>query len=385
MSKNIPIKPLLSLFASFFLLNLISQINSSIVPSFLMEKGLRISELEDIELLEILSTIVAGLLLIQTVNLIRGKKILLVSLISFFISILGITVVTDHSLMAAFLIIMSASVFSYNVLSLITACNYSPAYKKFILGAFFILWVVGISAAENINDFLKQHNPNYVLIINILTCGILVIINSILVDIDPIQSMFADSKFSDLIKNIELQLVTILVISYITIDIFWYYDILALIENLPISDVDLVQKYVLYSISLFIIPLLSILDMVNRYLLNILFITVFYISILILLNIDTTTTTNIITFGLFGICIYATFICNILILHDKFDGKELRTSLILYFTMCSVGEYVGALSSYRANNITAERHFLISLYLIIAALLLYHIWHFIKFKSYKLK
>jgi hypothetical protein len=102
-----------------------------------------------------------------------------------------------------------------------------------------------------------------------------------------------------------------------------------------------------------------------------------------LLNYSKTTTSNIITLGLIGICLYAVFICNILILYSKFDGKELRTSLLIYFTMASVGQYIGALSAHRGNNIIDEKRFLISIYLIIAALLLYYITQFIKLKLYR--
>ena len=185
-----------------------------------------------------------------------------------------------------------------------------------------------------------------------------------------------------MIKNIELQILTGFVVSYTILDIFWYYEAFALKKVLALISLKVVLKYIFMAIVLSIIPTCYILDKVNKYLANFLLTLILLISIILLSLFGSDETLNILYISLIGSCLGLIFICNILILIDKFKEYELRTALFSYFSMCSIGIYAGTLSSASPYTKVNGNEFLFSICTVVGSFVIYHFWYLIRYRLY---
>jgi len=384
MTQNNHLITILSLFLSVFLFSCASHISGLIIPRFLLNNGLSTQELYQIESIEMLGYIIAGLFLTQLINKISLNKITIVALvILIIIDIINLLLMKQHInnylILRINFIIMALAYYSYLIITIIKIVEYANNYKYSALISFAWSWIAGYLAVYSLSKFLESTTNG--LIFCILLYALIII--TCLYKENIHKETSSRSKFSFLIENIELQILTGFIVSYINFEILWYYEGFALAKKFPISDIDYIMHYVFLNI-FFIVPfVIYLLKIINKYLANLILIVILLINFILLPYYGVTFIGNILIFSIIGLCLCSIFICNILILSDKFESHNLKTALVIYFTMCSIGMYSGALSSNMSHGSSDVDLFLFSSFVVVGIFVLYYLWYFIKNKLYR--
>ncbi|WP_342271785.1 MFS transporter [Candidatus Tisiphia endosymbiont of Parasteatoda lunata] len=379
MTQNNHLKTVLLLFLSVFLFACITYINAIIMPSFLLSKGLSGEELNHIESIEMLGYIIAGLFLTPLINKISDNKTTIISLVILIIGILNIIMMQDYTLLRINFIVMASAYYTYITITIIKIIESTNNYKYFSLIIFSLLWIAGYFAVNSLTDFLVSAINGLLLCILLYSFIIITCLQRESVN----KNTTLVSRFSFLIENIELQILTGFMVSYITFDILWYYEEFALEKHLPVSKIESITHSTLISIFFLISPVILLLKIINKYLANLILIIILLVSFILLPNYGVTLIGNIYLLSTIGVCLCAIFICNILILSNKFETQDFRTALVIYLTMCAIGAYSGALSSYISYGLSDEQGFLFSTFSVVGTFVLYYSWYFFKRKLYR--
>ncbi|WP_341747798.1 MFS transporter [Candidatus Tisiphia endosymbiont of Dascillus cervinus] len=379
MTQNNHLKTVLLLFLSVFLFACITYINAIIMPSFLLSKGLSGEELNHIESIEMLGYIIAGLFLTPLINKISDNKTTIISLVILIIGILNIIMMQDYTLLRINFIVMASAYYTYITITIIKIIESTNNYKYFSLIIFSLLWIAGYFAVNSLTDFFVSGINGLLLCVLLYSFIIITCLQRESVN----KNTTLVSRFSFLIENIELQILTGFMVSYITFDILWYYEEFALEKHLPVSKIESITHSTLISIFFLISPVILLLKIINKYLANLILIIILLVSFILLPNYGVTLIGNIYLLSTIGVCLCAIFICNILILSNKFETQDFRTALVIYLTMCAIGAYSGALSSYISYALSDEQGFLFSTFSVVGTFVLYYSWYFFKRKLYR--
>ncbi len=365
------------LFIGVFLFAFVMQNNCHMLPKLLMNKGLSAPEIEDMELLELLSYIIVGFVLIHLVNIVTNKTIMICGLICYIGSIVCVITPQDLSLLNPYLMIMAGGSFCYVSLILIKIVEYTEHNKNYGLAMFFLLWPIGHLCADHVTSFFEPITTAK-FVINASLCFIITIITFF---DDELIFNSPSIRFSILANNIEIQAVTGFIVSYITTSLFYYYDAFAVISGLAIVDMELAKDYMIIGILIFIMPLMWLLSNINKYLFNLLLLASLLISFILLTLYGADILSNILALMAIGASLCSIFVCNLSILSDKFEGNELKVAILMYFTMTSIGSYCGAFAARIGGDIT-NKQFIISICLVIGCFLIYYIWRFVRLRLY---
>ncbi|WP_375359360.1 MFS transporter [Candidatus Tisiphia endosymbiont of Neophilaenus lineatus] len=379
MTQNNHLKTVLLLFLSVFLFACITYINAIIMPSFLLSKGLSGEELNHIESIEMLGYIIAGLFLTPLINKISDNKTTIISLVILIIGILNIIMMQDYTLLRINFIVMASAYYTYITITIIKIIESTNNYKYFSLIIFSLLWIAGYFVVNSLTDFFVSGINGLLLCVLLYSFIIITCLQKESVN----KNTTLVSRFSFLIENIELQILTGFMVSYITFDILWYYEEFALEKHLPVSKIESITHSTLISIFFLISPVILLLKIINKYLANLILIIILLVSFILLPNYGVTLIGNIYLLSTIGVCLCAIFICNILILSNKFETQDFRTALVIYLTMCAIGAYSGALSSYISYGLSDEQGFLFSTFSVVGTFVLYYFWYFFKRKLYR--
>ncbi|WP_250311900.1 MFS transporter [Rickettsia endosymbiont of Oedothorax gibbosus] len=379
MTQDNHLKTALLLFISVFLFACITYINALVIPDFLISKGLSGDQLDHIESIEMLGYIIAGLFLTPLINKISDNKTTIISLILLIIGILNLIMIKDYTILKINFIIMASAYYTYITTTIIKIVELTNNYKYFALIIFSLLWIAGQFTVDLLAEFLESATNGLLLCVSLYSFIIITCLQRDNIN----KNTILVSRFSFLIENIELQVLTGFMVSYITFDILWYYEEFALEKHFPVSKIDTISHYTLMSIFFLISPVILSLKIINKYLANLILMIILLASFILLPHYGVTLIGNIYLLSTIGVCLCAIFICNILILSGKFEAQDLRTALAIYFTMCAIGIYSGALSSYIAHGLYDGQGFLFSTYTVVGTFALYYSWYFFKRKLYR--
>jgi len=373
-------KTIFSSLFGIFIFSCINAINFYNFKIFLpINKGLSGEQINHINQTKFLGSIIAAFTLTQLINKLSNKVIILISLTLLIFCTINLALLNNYTLIKINFIVINAGIFAYFTSIVLDIIETSGKKKYFFLACVILLWAGGNLMINLMSQSIKPTN-NVIIICALLYC--INILTEFLHYNPTIHTLKLGSKFSSLIKNVELQILTGFVVSYTTLDIFWYYEAFALKKELALVSLTLILKYIFIGTIFSIIPICYIIDKVNKYLANFLLILILLISIILLAIHGTNKTLNILYLTLIGSCLGSIFICNILILIDKFRGYELRTTLFSYFSMCSIGIYAGALSSAFPYGFTKGNDFLFSIFSVVGSFIVYHLWYLIKYRLY---
>ncbi|BFD46394.1 MAG: hypothetical protein DMENIID0002_10400 [Rickettsia endosymbiont of Sergentomyia squamirostris] len=326
-----------------------------------------------------LGYIIAGLFLTPLINKISDNKTTIISLVILIIGILNIIMMQDYTLLRINSIVMASAYYTYITITIIKIIESTNNYKYFSLIIFSLLWIAGYFAVNSLTDFFVSAINGLLLCILLYSFIIITCLQRESVN----KNTTLVSRFSFLIENIELQILTGFMVSYITFDILWYYEEFALEKHLPVSKIESITHSTLISIFFLISPVILLLKIINKYLANLILIIILLVSFILLPNYGVTLIGNIYLLSTIGVCLCAIFICNILILSNKFETQDFRTALVIYLTMCAIGAYSGALSSYISYGLSDEQGFLFSTFTVVGTFVLYYSWYFFKRKLYR--
>ncbi|AAU03728.1 hypothetical protein [Rickettsia typhi] len=363
-----------------FIFSCINAINFYNFKIFLLIKNLGGEQINNINQTKFIGSIIAGFSLTQLINKLSNKIIILISLSLLIICTINLIILNNYTLIKINFILINFGIFSYFTSITLDIIEISKDKKYLFLACIILLWACGNLMIDLLNPFIKLTNNTMVI------CALLYCINILTEfrhDNHTSNKLHLNFKFSSLIKNIELQLLTGFIVSYITLNILWYYEAFALKKQLALINLKLILKYIFLAICFSIIPICYILNKINKYFANLALNTILLICFILLPIHGTNKNLNILYIILIGNCLGAIFICNILILIAKFRDYELRTALLSYFSMCSIGIYAGALSSHIPYGTINGSDVLFSVFSIIGSFVTYHFWYFIKYKLYR--
>lgn len=381
MSRNNHIVGILQLFLGVFLFACITYISARILPHFLISKGLSRVEIDRFELTEMLGYIIAGLFLASSINKINYHTTSIICLTISVIGLLLLLSVNNYTILKINFIVTSIAYYIYITTTMIRILEFSDN-KYIALASFSISWILGNFIIYFLDNFFTS--PPKFGLLSCLALYIIIIITCIKkLDVN-IKSQQFISKFAFLISNIELQLLTGFITTYITFEIVWFYEDFAILRKFSISNIWSLIHYILIGIFLFIPPVIYLFKMFNKYLVNLILVIILFISFILLPNYGTIFIYNILLLSIIGLCLYAVFICNILILSDKFNGEDYRTSLALYFTICAIGMYSGALSAHVSYEACGCQNFLFSTFAVVGTFIIYYLWSFFRQRLYRL-
>ncbi|MGX6960575.1 MAG: MFS transporter [Rickettsia endosymbiont of Pentastiridius leporinus] len=364
-----------------FIFSCINSVNIHNLKFYLLvNKGLNGEEINHISQTKFLGSIISSFALTQVINRFSNKQIILTSLILLIICTINLILLNNYNLLRLNFILINSGIFAYFTATILHIIESTKNKKYLFLASTMLLWACGNLTVGLLNSFIKPTN-NIIII-----CALLYSINILteFLHYNPTtHNLKINSKFSSLIKNIELQLLTGFVVSYVTLDILWYYEAFALKKELDLINLNLILTYIFIAIIISIIPISYILNKVNKYLANLLLISILLTCFILLSFHGSDKTLNITYISIIGSCLASVFICNILILIAKFREYELRTALFSYFSMCTIGIYAGALSSYIPYGIIDSNDFLFSIFSVVGSFVIYHFWYLIRYRLYK--
>ncbi|AFC69461.1 hypothetical protein A3305_04365 [Rickettsia amblyommatis] len=364
-----------------FIFSCINAINFYNFKIFLLiNKNLGGEQINHINQTKFIGSIIAGFALTQLINKLSNQKIILISLSLLIICTINLILLNNYTLIKINFIVINFGTFSYFTSITLDIIESSKEKKYFFLACIMLLWAGGNLMVDLLNPFIKPTNNTIVI------CALLYCINILteFLHYNPTShKLNLNSKFSSLIKNVELQLLTGFVVAYVTLDILWYYEAFALKKELALINLRLILKYIFLAICFSIIPICYILSKVNKYLANLSLTIILLVCFILLPLHGTNKNLNILYIILIGSCLGSIYICNILILIDKFRDYELRTALFSYFSMCSIGIYAGALSSHVPYGTINGSDFLFSVFAVVGSFVAYHFWYFIKYTLYR--
>ncbi|XVN42958.1 MAG: hypothetical protein RCG15_01235 [Candidatus Rickettsia vulgarisii] len=346
-----------------------------------MSKGLSIEEVDKFELTEMLGYIIAGLFLTSTINKINYPIVAITSLTISVVGLLLLLSVNNYAILKINFIVTSVAYYTYITTTIIRILEVSN--NKYIsLVILSISWVSGNFIIYFLDIFLIIASQY-----GLLSCiGLYIIIIITYIkkqDIDLKPQKFI-SKFSFLVSNIELQLLTGFITTYVTFEILWFYEDFAMLRKFSLSDTWSLIHYILIAIFLFIPLIIYLFSILNKYIISLILVIILFASFALLPNYGTIFLYNILLLSIIGSCLCAVFICNILILSDKFDGEDYRTALALYFTMCAIGMYSGALSADIYCDDYNCQNFLFSTFTVVGTFIIYNLYSLLTQKLYKL-
>ncbi len=366
---------------NFFALLLFSAVTYDMyadVPKFLFSHSFSATEFEQIQITKLVGYIISGFLLSQIIHLFSTRNILISSVAILILSVLSLIFVSEYQYVRLIYIIIAAGNLTYIITALVEFIELSWQKPHIAFIMFFIAWIIGHFISDYTDFPIDQdfaiNAISYSLIIYIIILLLLVSKPSIR------PPKLQNSNFGFLLQNIELQLVSGFTITYLAIDILWYYPVFATTEQLLISNITTTMCYMFKAIIIFIAPMTILFTKLNKYLLNLLLMIVLFLCFLFLSILADTFLYNLIIISLIGLCLCGLFVCDIMILFDKFTLQDFKTSLVLYFSASSIGAYSGVLSSNITYQFIKTNYFLFSAFSVMTSFLLYYIWYFKKHK-----
>lgn len=381
MQINIHPKAYLSLFAGIFIFAFLTKIHAYSLPHFLKDKILAINDLVYIESLEILSYVISSFILIQIINIVSTKEIIIWSVIIFLIAEIVIFLINSKNLLILNLMIREGCSFSFFATNLIRCVILFRKNIISVIGVFSFSWAIGYLCGEKLAEYFDVQQMHYILALCVILLVIMVI-NVLFFEKSNKKYLIFKISLSSLLRTTELQLLAGFMVSFVNMAIYWNYEDFPLVENITLQMLNEVSRYMVISLVISIIPLCWLISKYNKYTLTLIFCIILFIGFISLSPAVLTIAGHHLILGLLGICLYAIFICNFLILVDKFEREEMRIALMSYLALCSIGSYSGIIATDKTIDNFGNLGFLISICPVIGIFLIYYLYNFIKYRLY---
>ncbi len=176
-----------------------------------------------------------------------------------------------------------------------------------------------------------------------------------------------------IIKNIELELLSVFVIFYILMTIFFGYEVYALTESLLIISISEAKYYIFFAMLIPTIFMRNFISRYNSHLINILCIGMLLLMFISMSFWGKNIIVNSIFWFIIALLLYILFWSNLYILAEKFQPPYLDFAIIIYFLVASVGYYCGYVNSDITEDTIGKNAFLISICLILGVLFVYYL------------
>ena len=375
MSRNILNIRLSLLLNMIFLLSLSSQLNLNILYNFLTEKGYSQTEIEHIEVLEMLGLMIVSLILVQIINLISKKKIIILFFTLLIIGKFNIIFLEDYNLVKIYFMIVSGCIFSLLIIYFLLSIEHLANYPYFSIIIPLLVMICARIIGEYISPNLLHLSSNNYEILNILLSVVLLTLCFFWRRFSSVKTLFK-MNIVKIVKNIEFELMLAFILGYINTAIYWEYEVFAIAENLGMKDVGEVRHHILLSVILLALPLQIIIKKFDRQIINSIALISLITSILTLKYIGSDRALNLLLVYVIGFSLSLILINNLMTLVKKFEGENLRTAISFYCSLLASGSYVGIVLSEETVNKIGEWGFIYAICFVSGLFLIYYLFQF---------
>ncbi|WPY00745.1 hypothetical protein Trichorick_00631 [Candidatus Trichorickettsia mobilis] len=286
-----------------------------------------------------------------------------------------------NNLLSVALMTMAGSTFYYFIINIIYITEYFKRRFSYGITLLFLSFAIGILCGKQLIIFLDTHDFSFLILFNVISLS-LVLLSIQFYNKNHHIIEESEIKFSYLIANTNLQTMASFIVFYILASISWHYSTYDIEQDPIILDLWILRKYELLTMLIFAIPIQYLLSKFSKYLLNLVFLIILMISFTSLLSSYTEAIIHLLLLGIISICMYGFLVSNLLILSDKFEGSQLHTAIILYFTIGAMGYYTGTAIGNRTFEIIGSSGLIASICIILTAYTLYYLLQFIRLKLY---
>lgn len=184
------------------------------------------------------------------------------------------------------------------------------------------------------------------------------------------------------LKNIELELLSVFTIFYILMTIFFGYDIYALTDSLLMISVSEAKYYIFIAMIITAIFTPKYIFKYNAHKINIACISILLIMFASMPLWGASFFLDSICWFVIGMVLYMFFWSNLFIIAEKFSSPYLQLAILLYILSASIGYYCGYLTIDIEEDTVGENSFLIAICFVLGVLLLYYLYSYRK-NNYK--
>jgi hypothetical protein len=352
------------------------EINTYILPSFLKAEFFSQNYIDYVEILENFIYIITGATLLQCINLLNIKKIIVFCFACFLLSIVNIFIVDIHDLVKINLLLLS--IFSFVILAtlIIQIIRINPGGIILFFISYFLGFICGLISIY----FLKKNDLSVDISIIISISALSLLLSLFIKDIKQRSYMLWDLNFGHLINKLEIMLINGFIISYIFTNIYWQYDVWAAHEELAINDIQIIWLYMSIGSIVSTPMILLSLRKINKHFLNLLFGFALLISYIGFVYLKHDLVFTIFSSMTLGIALYGILICNVSIMTEQFERKILDSVIILFLTIFVLGGFFGIISAEKVLENTTIYTF--PSYSLIIIYLTYYIAQFLNKRLY---
>lgn len=184
------------------------------------------------------------------------------------------------------------------------------------------------------------------------------------------------------LKNIELELLSVFTIFYILMTIFFGYDIYALTDSLLMISVSEAKYYIFIAMIITAIFTPKYIFKYNAHKINIACISLLLIMFLSMPLWGVSFFLDSICWFVIGMVLYIFFWSNLFIIAEKFSSPYLQLTILLYILSASIGYYCGYLTIDIEEDTVGKNSFLIAICFVLVVLLIYYFYAYRK-NNYK--
>ncbi|RTK93639.1 MAG: hypothetical protein EKK61_00845 [Rickettsiales bacterium] len=366
-------------------------INNKFVDNYLKNIGLSYIEQKQIFLYELSGIILASMMLLLSNNIIKIKNILYLSMILYFFSILSIVFVDNKEI--GKLIYFLFYSFGYSAISFIYLSqifNQNDVHK-----AVQIIEISGSTiACYFVTDLYFKQIIKYIsldfyelILAEIVIVFIVLLLNSVIFKtkrkkIDIEKSGGDERGFLLILKFSKIELITSFTLFLLLYFIFYKYYYLSNINDINTAfDNNFVEIATI--IFLMIIASIIFFLKINIQKLNIFFLGLSLPLLGYVMSSKIYSTSIIICWAALILCFYNIIASNLFLIIKKFERQNSTLAILLYFISSAIGFYNGYIITTLRTNHYFEQIKTYSIYFVILALLVYHLFLLNRYRLYK--
>ena len=385
----------ISTFFTYFLYNILYFvtifINNKLIDNYLQNIGLSYLEQKQIFLYELSGIIFASMFILLLNNIIKVSNILYVSIILYFFSILSIIFVDNREIGNLIYFIIYS--FGYSATSFIyfsQIFNQNNVHKAVQI----IEISVSIIVCYFVTDIYFKQIIKYIgldfyelILVEIVIIFIAVLLNLVVFGSKRkkiyIQEFEGDeSSFLLILKFSKLELITSFTLCFLLYFVFYKYYYLSNINNInTIFDNNFIEIGSI--IFLMIIVSIVLFLKINIQQLNILFLSISLPLLSYVINSKIYSMSTIMCWGVLTLCFYNIMASNLFLMIKKFESKNSALAILLYCTSSVIGFYNGYIITTLRTSHYFEQIKTYSIYFVILALLVYHLFLLNRYRLYK--
>jgi hypothetical protein len=355
--------------------------NKELMEQLFIFKELSYTSVENIHYYDIIGYIVGGITLLIFGNHFSFRKILILSLLIYFLSLISISFLDlTIKLTQIYSMIYSATNFIIFTILLCYIFNDKKIHNFEALSVFFIsicaayfLVVYCLSFISTSHNSINMNLIHKLVKLNVTPVAIFLFIFTFASSFNlTIKSKNANSLM--ILKNIELELLSAFVVFYVLMSIINGYEVYTLTDSLLMISISVAKYYIFTAMIITAIFAPRFIFRYNAHKINILCITVLLLMFFSMPFWGTNIIFGSVCWFIIGTLLYTYFWSNMFLLAEKFESPYLQLTIILYSLAASVGYYCGYITMDVSEDTIGKNGFLVAICFVLFFLLAYYLY-----------